>query len=431
MLAGATKMEISAASTAQQTKNVMTVHSSSGIQKSHDCDCDDKGVSRNRQADFELSRGAALQVFRTELRMSLKAQFYAVIDNGQSAYAAAQGDAAADDVADEALAVAKSIVDQSPTNAAKSMIRFRSSVSESLQVASRTVQTDADQKDLDAAATKIDEGVADLEEQAAATRESTTTALNIDTSARQRSVIKIRTQEGDVVRLSLYQATDLAASSSESVDGDITQQKAEIDFSSRSRMLVKVRGDLNEAEMGAIQNVLAQAQEMADAFFGGDIGAAFASASAFEFDAEQLSRVKMRFKMYEESSVAYSQVTNPVASPTIAEASSEPMPSAQVPSEVPTVVEVAEAVEPPARQAVPDDALRGFFEQVGSFLRAVSEGSFEGSGSTAIRYQYSESFKLSLLQSVINTVAPAEAGEASDAAVKLIDRMSDSESKAA
>ncbi|MEL7185751.1 MAG: hypothetical protein AAFN50_04865 [Pseudomonadota bacterium] len=433
-------MEISEISTSIQSKSLLTAQHSGGLVKPHDCDsCDDKPITPERQAVPQISRGAALQVLRQELRMSLKAQFHAEFKASQPNYAANKESMAPSEVADEALGVAEKVVDQAPTRAAKSIIQFRLKVQESIQVASKTVQSDADQVELDDVAAKIDDGVAKLEEKAAATRESSTSALNVDMRTRQRSTIKIRTQEGDIVKLSLRQGSNLSASSSETIDGESSSKTTEIDFSSRSRMFVKVRGDLNEAEMGAIQSVLADAQKMADDFYGGDIGAAFNSASGFEFDTEQLSRVKMRFRMHQETNVAYSQVTNTVATPNVAVAASKPsVPPPEVISQPLPVVEtaapVAPAVEvtPPsdvvpaeAPAVIPDNAMQGFFELVGNFMRSVSEGFVESSGSTTIRYQYSESFKLSLLQSVINTVAPDDAGEASNAAVELINHIAE------
>lgn len=414
-----------------------TVLSNVALQKPHECACDDKEVSAGREVRQDISQGAAIQAFRAELRTSLKAQFHADYNSNQSAYAANQESASPDDVADEALAVARNVAKQSPESVAKAMIRFRSSVSESVQVASKYTQTEADQSDLNMTTAKIEEGVSKIEDDAAKSVVSSASALSVDTSTRQRSTIKIRTQEGDLVRLSLRQATEFSASSAEVADGNGVAQSTEIDFSSKSRMYAVVRGDLNEAEMGAIESVLAQAQEMADAFFGGDIGAAFASAGGFEFDTEQLSRVKMRFKMRQETNVAYSEVRNSVTMPPeVEEPKSAPAVAASAPvaPAAPEVVESAEpveavapVVEKPEAPVVADDAMQGFFELVGSFLRSVSEGFVEGMGSASVRYHYSESFKLSLLQSVINTVAPDDAGDASDAAVQLIDQISETE----
>lgn len=384
-------------------------------------------VQTGAKRGHEISQGAALHAFRAELRSSLIAKFNAVFGAAQPDYSAGAESLGADEVADEAVAVAKSIAARSPQRTPESMIRFRSSVEESVQIASRTVQTPADQADLDQAVARIDSGVAELEADAAATRESSASVLNVDTSTQQKSMIKIRTQEGDLVRLSLRQASEMSASSAELAEGDSFAQSLQIDYSSSSRLAVMVRGDLNEAEMGAIESVLAQAQEMADAFFGGDIGAAFASASSFEFDTEQLARVKMRFKMQQESEVSYAQASRIEVAPAEVEAAepaevSEPL-AAEVQEQEVQAAEVAAEPEV-APEPVPDDAMQGFFEMVGNFLRSVSEGFTDGGG---IRYQYTESFKLSLLQSVINTAAPSEAESAKDGAIALIDHMGDAQ----
>jgi len=196
-----------------------------------------------------------------------------------------------------------------------------------------------------------------------------------------------------------------------------------------------VRGDLNEAEMGAIQGVLGQAQEMADAFFGGDIGAAFNAAGGFTFDSEQLSNVNMRFRMRQVSNISYKETVAPAALPkdTTAEsvqAIAAHAPVADVGAAVQAPVAEAPAVDEPvaaAKPTFPTDALSGFFEMVGSFLRSVSEG-FEGvADNSSIRFQYSESFKLSLLQSVIHAVAPDDANSAAETAVEAIEQMKETE----
>jgi hypothetical protein len=384
-----------------------------------------------------------LHVFRQELRLSLRAQFRADFGASQAAYVTNQEPAKPDDVADEALGVARQVVAQSPNTAAKSLIQFRSRVSESVDVARQTVASPDDMKDVDQAVVKMDEGITSMEEDAAATKASSSSVLEIDTRTRQRSSIKIRTQEGDIVKLSLKQFSELSASSGQATEGNKSSSETEIEFSSRSRMVMKVRGDLNEAEMGAIQGVLGQAQEMADAFFGGDIGAAFEAAGGFTFDNEQLARVNMRFRMRQVSNISYKETIAPAAiakepAPQIAPApqaepaqtttASKPVADDPVAVAAPVVeASVVEAPDTDAKPTFPSDALSGFFEMVGSFLRSVSEG-FEGAGAnSSIRYQYSESFKLSLLQSVIQTVAPDDANSAAKNAVEAIEQMKETE----
>jgi len=205
--------------------------------------------------------------------------------------------------------------------------------------------------------------------------------------------------------------------------------------------MLKVDGDLNESELAAIQNVFAKAEQIADEFFGGDIGAAFNMVQGFEFDSEQLAKVNMRFRMREVSRISYSE-TRTTAGPAV-EAISEPQSApeasaiaapAAASSTVPAAEPVAVALPvdapaapkplPPVAEPVDTAALSRFFESVGTFLRSVSEGFSIESGGASFKYQYSESFKLSLLQSVINTTAPDDSPDAAANANAVIEQMS-------
>lgn len=437
-------MEISVTSASLNTATSLEARSLYGASRPAErADESSRIHEHHHHRGHKSNREMALQVFRQELRSALRVQFRTELSAGQDAYAANQEPAGPDDVADEALGVAKQVVAQSPTTAAKSLIEFRSHVRESVQVTQKTVGSEDDMADVDQAVAKLDDGLNQMEEEAASTRVSTASALEVDTRTKQRSSIMIRTQEGDVVKLSLRQFSEMSASGSQSVEGNTASSETEIEFSSRSRIVMKVRGDLNEAEMGAIQGVLGQAQEMADAFFGGDIGAAFSAAGGFTFDNEQLANVNMRFSMRQVSNISYTQTVGPTAlpqnpapevapapatEPVPAVATESPKPEPVAPVEAP--VDEAPAVEEPdaaTKPTIPGDALSGFFEMVGSFLRSVSEG-FEGaSANSSIRFQYSESFKLSLLQSVIHTAAPDDAGDAAEAAIEAIEQLKETD----
>lgn len=394
--------------------------------------------------------GTALHAFRQELRIALKAQFRVEVGTGHGAYLANQEPTAPDDVADEALGVAKQVVAQSPTTASRSLIQFRSRVEESVNMVRQTVSDQDDMTEVDQAVARVDGGLSEMEEQAAATKAASSSVLEVDMRTKQRSKISIRTQEGDIVKLSLKQVSEFSASSSQSIEGKSASSETEIEFSSRSRMVMKVRGDLSEAELGAIEGVLGQAQQMADAFFGGDIGAAFESAGGFQFDNEQLANVNMRFRMGQVSNISYSETVVPAAlvekpTPAVDAAVTQPVMPAATPEVAPAIeaapavaaqapvaddaIGVETAVDDAPAAAIPRDAISGFFEMVGNFLRSVSEG-FEGeSGNAIINYQYSESFKLSLLQSVIHAVAPDDASVAADLAVDALGQMNEVESE--
>ncbi len=380
----------------------------------------------------------SLGVFRQELRYSLKMQFNAKFASTQQSYMQNADPVSADDVAVESLGTAKQIVAAQPSQSSKALISMKASVREAASFAQQTVAADDDASELDAAVAKIDDGLDQMADEAAAVQESRTSVLDVNMRTKQRSSIRIRTQEGDIVRFDLKQVNRLSASDVAFSNEDGMATSTAVEMSSRSRMSVQVKGDLNESERVAIQAVFEQAQQMADDFFGGDIAAAFDAAQGFEYDAEQLARVNLRFRMRQTSNIAYSETVNTrpapavasvaepsqAESPALAAASTDAAPRTDLP--VDSVVDTAEpvaaveeqaAAEPPA---LSDDALSGFFDLVSDFLRSMGDGFEYASGGSAFRLHYSESFKLELLRTVINATAPAGAENAAATADTLI-----------
>lgn len=381
----------------------------------------------------------ALGAFHQELRASLKAEFKARFSMQQQGYASVQDASSSDDVAQDALQTAKMLTAESPTTAAKSLISFKAKVHETASYVRETVGAD-DFSEVDEAVAKVDAGIAKLEDEVANSRESSASILEVDTRTKQRSTIRIRTQEGDVVKLSLRRTDSLSATDKAQSDGESASTSTEVSVSSRSRMMLKVDGDLNESELAAIQNVFAQAEQIANDFFGGDLQAAFASAEGFEFDTEQLARVNMKFRMQQHTEISYRETTS---TPRI-EADPEPVAIARdpvTPAAVPVPVATPEVAAPdavavedttPAPVAaeaveesapVPNDGFSSFIESVSNFLRSVGEGFADQSGGPSIRLHYSESFKLEFLKSVFHTVAPEESEAAAATAESVIDKM--------
>jgi hypothetical protein len=309
-------MEISGIATSISTNSQLST--AARIERpSFDDDTSVKEPRHDHRHHGKGHRGRALDVFRQELRMTLKAHFQMKFTASQQGYAAMQQPASAEEVADEAIGSARQLVSESPATAAKSLISFRAKVQETASYVRETVNRPDDVEDIDSVVAKVDKGLDGLEDKVASNRESTASVLAVDTRTRQRSTIRIRTQEGDVVQLSLKRVDNLsardAAVSNES--GSITS--TEVSVSSRSRMILKVEGDLNESELSAIQNVFAKAEQIADEFFGGDIGAAFNLAQGFEFDTEQLAGVSLRFRMRQISNTTFVQSTRPGALPAV------------------------------------------------------------------------------------------------------------------
>lgn len=339
---------------------------------------------------------------------------------------------------------AKQLVAESPVQAAKSLVSFRAKVQETASYVRETVGVNDDVEDVDKAVARLGEGLDDLEEDVARNRESQASVLAVDTRMKQRSTIKIRTQEGDVVKLSLKRRDSLSAMDVAVSNSNGSATSTEVEVSSRSHMILKVEGDLNESELAAIQNVFAQAEQIANDFFGGDMAKAFSLAEGFEFDTEQLARVNMRFRMRQVTSISYAETVSPaqlapVSGPAAmapesapaATAAAEPVSDAPVSIAAPAVapVDSEQAVESNASDAAkpspPDtsSALSDFLDSLGAFLRSVGEGFSAAESGASFTYHYSQSFKLSLLNSVIHTMAPEESGDAAANAGSLIEEI--------
>ncbi len=391
-------------------------------------------------------KGLALGAFKQELRIALQTEFHAKFTTMQQGYARQQEPVTSDDVAEEALGAAKRLVADEPARAAKSLISFRAKVEETASYVREAVGDSDDRAEVDDAVAKVDQGLAKMEDDVAANRESSASILEVDTRIKQRSRIQIRTQEGDIVRFSLRRIDGMSASEIAYADNDMSLTSTEIAVSSRSRMRLKVEGDLNQSEMAAIQNVFAQAEAIANEFFGGDIGAAFDSAQGFEFDNAQLARVNMQFRMRQLSNVSYVEAARPatngpVVEPTVEQSSSRPVVlNSEMPAAADSPEVFAEAVE---KQPEADDgktvakaiaaedtnetsspstnALEDFFEQLSAFLRTVGEG-FAG---TSYNYHHSTSFKLNLLKVVMHTVAPDDADNSAKNVGSVIDQIAE------
>lgn len=444
-------MDISGVSTSVSTNSFASLSTAgTDFQHSERVEGTRKTLHDHENGHHDKSRkGLALGVFKQELHIALKARFHAQFAQMQKGYAGQQESVTSDDVAEEALGAAKQLVADEPTKAAKSLISFRAKVEETASYVRETVGDYDDVAEVDDAEAKIDQGLSKLEDEVADNRESSASVLAVETRSKQRSTIQIRTQEGDLVKLSLRSIDSTSSSDVAYSNNEISLTSNEIAVSSRSRMMLKVEGDLNESEMAAIQNVFAQAESIANEFFSGDVSAAFNIAQGFEFDTGQLARVKIGFRMSQDSNVSYAEAAHqarpaPALGPALEQVQSEPVapktaaldpiitstnaaaPIAEQPGtfdeeKAAEAITPAESVETAAPFA---DALSIFFEQLTAFMRTTGEGFTVGSDSASYSYHYSESFKFNLLKAVMNTVAPSEAENAAENAGAIIDQIS-------
>ncbi|MEO1117248.1 MAG: hypothetical protein AAFX75_05155 [Pseudomonadota bacterium] len=404
----------------------------------------------------------ALDALRAELRGALQARFSTGYGAPASAFSAFAPEAGVDTVGDETVAAAKQVADSAPGRAETFLVAFRATVARAFEAVRENFAGRADVGDIDAVEQVVNRGIQGLTRDAAGQTESATRVLEVDSKVREASTIRIRTQEGDTVKIRLRNVEQFSATDTSRSGPDGTATSTRVDASQSRRVSFTVEGDINSDERAAIEDVLAQASEIADEFFGGDIAAAFENAADFEFDSEQLQRVNLRFRVQEERSVRFAEDVvispadrfvgvqpDPVKIPEDRIADLEPFinrpaPAGSATPFVPAKPEsadiqpikaepvvddaseatpVAGAAAKPAVEQPPvnTDALNGFFAFVSSFLSETTTA-FEVAGESS-RFFFSESFKLTLLRETFVASAPESQETAAETAAGVVDKL--------
>ncbi len=403
----------------------------------------------------------ALKIFRQEIKTALSLAFGVSASGRRSAFDALKGAPSSNQVAAETLGAASRLADENADVSSYALLKFRQRVRAAAAFTRQTVSADDDVGKVDDAVGKLQKGLDALDSAAARNVESSASVLSVESKERQRSTIRIRTQEGDVVRLDVRRSNRLSAQDVAVSNENGSASSTEVAVSSRSRLTLSVKGDLNDAEFAAIQNVFAQAESIANEFYDGDLSAAFSLASNLEFDVEQLSKVNLRFRSREVTTATFGQIRETAVVPPALEPQPAPPPAAKPvePSQaapgpvIPTVaadvepraaddVETAAPTpaEPPSQVPQTTDLLDApfleFFALLTDFLRSVADG-FERAAerlsadaiqpeTSTFKYHYSQSFKLEIFKSVLELAAPQEGSDdAGNLAARLIDGIAD------
>ncbi|MEO1594802.1 MAG: hypothetical protein AAFS02_06100 [Pseudomonadota bacterium] len=412
----------------------------------------------------------ALDALRTELRGALQARFSTGYGAPASAFSAFAPEVGVDTVGDETVAAAKQVAESAPGRAETFLVAFRATVARAFEAVRQNFAGREDVGDIDAVEQVVNRGIQGLTRDTADQTESATRVLEVDSKVREASTIRIRTQEGDTVKIRLRNVEQFSATDTSRSGPDGTATSTRVDASQSRRVSFSVEGDINSDERAAIEDVLAQASEIADEFFGGDLAAAFENAAEFEFDSEQLQRVNLRFRVQEERSVRFAEevVTSPaerlddtapgpvkIPVPSIADlgpiinrpapvgpaipfvpaqpesADIQPIKAEPVVDNVAEAAPVVEAAPEPAVEKAPvnTDALNGFFAFVSNFLSETTTA-FQVAGESS-KFFFSESFKLTLLRETFVAAAPESQETAAETAAGIVDKLLEVDATAA
>ncbi len=127
--------------------------------------------------------------------------------------------------------------------------------------------------------------------------------------------LSLTTQDGDRVSIEISRAiqSNQAASVNNAEDG--FSYAAAREYSSSSSFLLNVTGELDEDELSAINNLLADVDELAQDFYAGNLDQAFQAATELDFNPEELSSLKLNLQQTTTVSAIAAYQSNSGAAP--------------------------------------------------------------------------------------------------------------------
>jgi len=378
-------------------------------------------VPEEHRDKIESSHGRrrASQIFGQEILQSLKIRFKSEFKLSVGFVNPYGNRDSAPSVAASVLGAARSIVEQRIEDPSKTLGEVRKSVDQALGTSRDIVNTDEGDDALDDIGSLLKHGLDELEHD---TKLIAASSLYIESTTKQRTSIKIRTQEGDIVKFELRQVDKLKASDIAVQTDSGSATSTEVSVSSSSRFVLKVEGDLNEAELEAIRNVFSQAEQLAEEFFSGDIDAALQVVAGLEFDSEQLARVSLKFRSSEKISITQTILRSgiPVAAETTAPIDAESaaldgaIGTAVPASSVATIPTDAVNDTPDADTQIPESSLGGYLGKLADYLQQSIDLLTDSASEhgVSLRFEITESVRLDIFRAVLIETAPEETEEA-------------------
>ena len=179
---------------------------------------------------------------------------------------------------------------------------------------------------IDAAEEGIYQGIDGVEEELFAVEDSDDTELDAPAapasetveyaSAYQRTKnsfsFNLTTQEGDTVTIKARSMSESYAEMLRADGENGSYAYAASEEYSRSGYQLQVKGDLNDEEMAAIEDLMAQVNDLADEFYNGDLGTAFDMALELDSDPDQIAEFSLNLKQRQVSAYEYAGYSAPV-----------------------------------------------------------------------------------------------------------------------
>ncbi len=203
---------------------------------------------------------------------------------------------------------------------------------------------------VDATQAMLEQGLAALEAQLApAAPVAAEQSLQVASSRSQSLSLEITTRDGDTVVLSLSRSQASYQGAFQSVSGGSVTSTAQSASYASANFSLSVNGQLDEAEMEAIQGLMKKVDKLADKFFDGNVQDAFAKAMDMELKAKELVSFTLDMEMtrMRQASSSYQSVGALETAPAAAPVAAQPA-----------------AVSPPASMADTLNTLSGLFQDM-------------------------------------------------------------------
>jgi hypothetical protein len=112
-----------------------------------------------------------------------------------------------------------------------------------------------------------------------------------------KGVLEIHTQEGDIVTLQFTSKSGLSVQSLQASNDNLQVDSSNLQAFSKNRVTINVQGDLNSAELQAIQDLVDQVNQLADGFFGGSNDAVTPQTNGLNIDNSQLADYSLQMAL--------------------------------------------------------------------------------------------------------------------------------------
>ena len=145
----------------------------------------------------------------------------------------------------------------------------------------------------------------------------------------EKMALHLKTHEGDDVRLKFRSRESGGPGSTLGVNDAEDGEGVTLEPSNRTKVALKVEGNLNSDEFSAIRDAFDQVAKLAEQFFSGGIHSAFESAESLNIDADQLVSFEFRARIEDRVTYAVASFSSSPAVRGDAEAAAVPAPDAR------------------------------------------------------------------------------------------------------